>query len=134
MFRARRRALIPVAGLLLASALAACGGSGSGGNGMDMSAHPAATATATSGTATVTIKGFAFNPSTLVINKGMTVKFVQEDSIGHNVEGATQGSVIHSPPVLNQGQSYSVTFSKPGTYDYLCTIHPNMRGTVIVRS
>lgn len=132
MSHARRAALV-TAGLLVCVVVAACGGSSSGGGtGVTNSPQTAATATATSGVPTVTIQGFAFHPSTLVINKGMKVKFVQEDTITHNVTGSSTSSFIHSP-LLTKGQSYTVTFTKSGTYSYICSIHPNMQGKVIVQ-
>jgi plastocyanin len=133
MFRARRVPLF-AAGLVLPVVLAACGGSSSGvDDTMTMPPpQPEPTVTATSGTPVVTIHDFAFSPKTLVINKGMQVKFVQEDTITHNVVGAAASSFIHSP-LLTKGQSYTVTFSKAGTYNYICAIHPNMQAKVIVQ-
>lgn len=122
------------AGVLLSGALVACGGSSSGGGDdvVNTTVHPDATETATSGTPVVTIEGFKFNPPTLVINKGMKVKFVQQDTITHNVVGAAAAAFVHSP-LLKKGQSYTATFSKPGTYSYICSIHPSMQGKVIVQ-
>jgi plastocyanin len=36
-------------------------------------------------------------------------------------------------PILNPGQKFSYTFTRPGTYEYLCTLHPEMVGKVIVK-
>jgi amicyanin len=119
-------------GLLLAVALTACGGSSSGGHDDHAATTPEATVTATSGTPVVTIEGFAFHPSTLVITKGMTVTFEQHDSIPHNVAGRPGAEFIKSP-LLKDGDTYSVTFTKAGTFDYICAIHPRMTGKVIVR-
>lgn len=116
-----RRALLPVAGVVLSATLAGCGGSSSGG------APPA-----TSNGHTVTIKGFAFNPSTLTVAPGTKVTFVQEDTVPHNVTGTGNSAFLHSP-LLKKGQTYTVTFTKAGTYDYSCTIHPDMQAKVIVK-
>lgn len=135
MSRARRAHRL-AAGLMLSVVLAACGGSSSGGSSDDMvhnAPEPGATQTATSGTPTVTIEGFAFHPSTLVINKGMKVRFVQKDPIPHNVVGNGDSAFIKSPLLKKSGESYTVTFSKTGTFSYICTIHPNMQGRVIVQ-
>jgi plastocyanin len=116
---------------MLAAALTACGGSSSGGDG-DMGS-PDSVATATSGIPVVTIQNFQFSPATLVINKGMTVRFVQQDSVPHNVVGSGPSAFIKSPQLNNKGDSYTVTFSKTGRFDYICTIHPRMVGKVIVQ-
>ena len=100
--------------------------------GMDGQPDASATVTATSGTPTITIQNFAFHPSTLIVSKGMTVKFVQADTTPHDVAGSAASAFIHSP-VLHKGQSYTVTFSKTGTFNYICAIHPDMHGKVIVR-
>lgn len=129
-----RRVSVSAAGLLLVGGLAACGGSSSGGGDdiVNTTVRPDATVTATSDKAEVTIEGFAFHPGTLVVNKGTKVTWVQEDSIPHNVIGATTSSFIHSP-LLKKGASYTATFSTSGTYSYICSIHPNMQGKVIVQ-
>ncbi len=90
---------------------------------------PAITTATTSpeATATVEIKGFAFNPDTLTIQKGTTVTWTNKDSAPHTVTGDTFGS-----ETLSQGQAFGYTFNEAGTFEYQCHIHPGMRGKVIV--
>lgn len=86
------------------------------------------TATTASGaTAAVEIKGFAFNPATLTIQKGTTVTWTNKDSAPHTVTGDAFGS-----ETLSQGQAFVHTFNEAGTFEYSCHIHPSMRGKVIV--
>ena len=122
-----RRALLPAAGLLVSVALAGCGGSSSGGG-----TPTAAPASVASGTATVTIQSFGFHPSSITVTAGTKVTWVQKDTTPHTVKGSGASAFLHSSP-LNQGQTYTATFSKPGTYNYICSIHPDMHGTVIVQ-
>jgi plastocyanin len=58
------------------------------------------------------------------------VTFIQEDSVPHNAT-AKGASAFHTP-TLSKGQKYTVTFTKAGTYSYICTIHPFMHGTIVV--
>lgn len=118
-----RRVTTLTAAFLLAPALVACGSSSSGGS--------SAPAPAANGH-TVTIQNFGFHPSTLTVKAGTTVTFVQEDSTPHTVTGSGNSAFLHSSP-LNKGQTYTATFSKPGTYNYICSIHPDMKGTVVVQ-
>jgi plastocyanin len=120
MSRARRAGHLAV-GLMLATAVAACGSSSSGG----------AAAPATNGH-TVIIKNFKFSPSTLTVPVGTKVTFTQEDGTPHTVTGSGNSAFLKSAP-LNKGQSYTVTFSKAGTYNYICTFHTQMHGTVVVQ-
>jgi plastocyanin len=76
----------------------------------------------------VTIQGFAFNPSSITISPGDTVKWTNMDSATHTVVGDDISSGN-----LKNGDSYQQTFTKPGTYNYHCSIHPSMLGTVIVK-
>jgi amicyanin len=76
----------------------------------------------------VTIAGFKFSPATLTVRVGTTVTWTNSDSAAHNVSGGP----LHSP-ALNHGASYRHTFTKAGTYHYVCTFHPWMKGTVIVK-
>jgi len=97
--------------------------------GMTMSAPPSAARQApVSGTA-VDIQNFAFAPATLAVKVGATVTWTNADQDPHTV--VAKGGQFKSA-VLNTGASYSFTFTTPGTYDYLCSIHPFMTATVVV--
>ena len=80
---------------------------------------------------TVDIKGLAFKPSVIKIARGTKVTWTQSDSISHTVTSTIPGNVLNSP-VLSNGQTYSYTFNDDGTFEYICSIHPSMKGTVIV--
>lgn len=122
-----RRPTALAVGVLLSAFLAACGSSSSGASG----GAPAAGASTASGTATVTIKNFAFHPANLTVTPGTKVTFIQEDSIVHNADA--KGANSFKTPSLNKGQKYTVTFTKPGTYNYICDFHPTqMHGTIVV--
>jgi plastocyanin len=78
----------------------------------------------------IQIEDMAFDPASVTVKKGATVKWTDKDGITHTVTSDT-GSELQSPE-LGKGQSYSHTFTTAGTYKYHCSIHPNMTGTVIV--
>jgi amicyanin len=76
----------------------------------------------------VNIKDFKFQPAILHVKVGVAVTWTNLDEEPHTVVGGPLRSAV-----LAGGQaSYSFTFSKPGTYTYLCSIHPFMHGTVVV--
>ena len=79
----------------------------------------------------VSISGFAFAPASLTVKAGTTVTWTNKDSDAHTVTSQGTGGPLGSA-ALSTGQSYSFTFTKPGTYSYLCTIHPFMTATVTV--
>ena len=73
-------------------------------------------------------------PSLIVIEKGKQVTWVNEDSAFHSV---TSGFYDAPDDLFDSGhldpfESYTVTFDEAGTYDYFCTLHPWMKGQVIV--
>jgi plastocyanin len=80
---------------------------------------------------TVIIQNFAFNPNTLTVPVGTTVTWTNKDSAVHNVISDTGAFGSEN---LNQGNSYSFTFTQAGDYPYTCTIHPSMKGAVTVKS
>jgi len=84
----------------------------------------------TAGKNAVTIQNFAFSPATITIKAGEKVTWTNQDSIGHS---ATADNGSFDTGVLQQGQSGNVTFSKTGTFTYHCSVHPNMKATVIVQ-
>ncbi|HLC46685.1 MAG TPA: cupredoxin family copper-binding protein [Candidatus Nanoarchaeia archaeon] len=77
----------------------------------------------------VDISGFAFNPSTLTITKGTTVAWTNKDSARHDVVSDTRAFVSER---LSQDGAFEYTFDTSGTYRYICSIHPSMKGTIIV--
>ncbi|HEX3899434.1 MAG TPA: plastocyanin/azurin family copper-binding protein [Mycobacteriales bacterium] len=123
-----RRAATFTLGVVLAVTLAACGGSSSGGS---SPVSPGTSPNVAAGP-TVTISDFKFSPATLDVKVGTTVTFVQEGAVAHNATGSGAASFIKSPQTMTKGQTYTVTFSKAGTYPYICSIHPFMHGTVVV--
>ena len=89
-------------------------------------AQPAAPPTA--GDA-ISISNFVFVPATLTVPAGATVTWTNQDQEPHTVV-ANDGS-FHSPG-LGTGATYSHTFPTAGSFDYMCSIHPFMHGTVVV--
>lgn len=79
----------------------------------------------------VAIKNFAFSPATTKVKVGTTVTWTNQDTDPHTVTSAGSGGPLHSA-ALNTHATYSYTFTKPGTYSYLCTVHPFMTATVEV--
>ena len=83
-----------------------------------------------SGTA-VSIDNFAFTPATLTVHRGDTVTWTNHDEEPHTV-AAGDGSF--RSPGMDSNATFSFTFTNPGSYDYICSIHPSMHGTVVVTS
>jgi plastocyanin len=79
----------------------------------------------------VTIQGFAFSPTPLTVNVGDTVTWTNMDTAPHN---ATADNGGFKTADMQQGQTASITVTTPGTYTYICTIHPRMMGTLIVQA
>jgi amicyanin len=88
-----------------------------------------ADAPAPQGGTAVSVSDFKFNPATLTVPVGATVTWTNKDEEPHTV-AAKDGS-FHSPGIDTNG-NYSFTFTTPGSYDYTCSIHPFMTGTVVV--
>jgi plastocyanin len=91
------------------------------------SATPGSTAPV-GGTA-VGITDFAFSPTTLTVPVGATVTWTNHDAEPHTV-AASDGS-FHSTG-MDTGATYTYTFTNAGKFDYICSIHPTMHGTVMV--
>jgi len=79
----------------------------------------------------VAIKNFAFAPTATTVTVGTTVHWKNLDGEPHTVRSIDAS--FRSDP-LDQNDSYSVKFDKPGTYKYVCSIHPQMVGTIVVKA
>lgn len=91
-------------------------------------AASAATASHPSAHVSVSISNFAFTPGVLHVHTGTTVTWTNHDTVAHTVTFYSGGG----SGMLGHGRSYSRTFTKPGTYDYFCAVHPDMTGRVVV--
>ncbi|WP_238598783.1 cupredoxin domain-containing protein [Saccharothrix sp. ALI-22-I] len=79
----------------------------------------------------VSISGYAYSPATLTVNVGDTVTWTNQDTAPHNVV-VTSGPEKFTSPTLQKGQSYTFTFTKAGSYQYYCSVHPDMKASVTV--
>ncbi|MFF4410599.1 cupredoxin family copper-binding protein [Streptomyces sp. NPDC001262] len=78
----------------------------------------------------VAIVNYAYAPATLTVSRGTTVTWSNSDTAPHTITSSVSGPL--DSPMLNQGDSFSFTFSSAGTFSYYCTVHPTMKGTVVV--
>ncbi|MBI2029431.1 cupredoxin domain-containing protein [Candidatus Gottesmanbacteria bacterium] len=77
---------------------------------------------------TVLIKDNAFSPESITIKVNDQVIWENNDNTQHRVKGDDWGGAT-----INNGGKFAQAFDKPGTYAYICEIHPEMKGTIIVK-
>ena len=77
----------------------------------------------------VAVQAFVYDSAEVTVTVGTTVTWTNNDEEPHTI-AAKDGS-FHSPGLDTHG-TYSFTFATPGSYDYICSIHPFMTGTVVV--
>lgn len=75
----------------------------------------------------IEIKDNKFNPETVTIKPNDQVIWENKDNTNHNVTGEGWGGVA-----IGNGERFAQAFTKKGTYDYSCSIHPDMKGKVVV--
>src|SRR5579864_4933353 len=78
----------------------------------------------------IEVKDFMFMPTTLIVNAGAEVSWVNKDDEPHTVVSDTG---LFRSGALDTDESFSFKFDKPGTYHFTCSIHPRMVGTIIVK-
>jgi plastocyanin len=111
-----------IAALVAAAVLAAGCGSGSG------TAASSTPTPAAKPSATVVMKSLKFSPKRVTIHAGQTVEWVDKDLVDHSV--VTKG--VDSPDFA-QGESWSHRFAQAGVFRYHDRLHPDMKGTIVVR-
>ncbi len=79
--------------------------------------------------AIVRIDNFTFSPTPATIAKGATMTWINNDDIPHSIYCPSLN--LRSHP-MDTGESFAHRFDQPGTFDYMCGIHPHMRGQIIV--
>lgn len=108
--------------LLLAAAMAVAACS------RDRGAAPARPSPATH---TVAIEGVAYAPPSLTVNAGDRIVFVNRDPFPHTATSPSAG--FDSKEIAGDGGSWSYTVPRAGEVDYICTLHPTMKGVLHVR-
>jgi plastocyanin len=78
---------------------------------------------------TVTIDNFSFSPTPVIVMAGSKVTWVNQDDTIHSI--VCPKLKVKSQP-LDTDDRFSYQFDQAGTYDYVCGLHPHMRGQVIV--
>lgn len=79
---------------------------------------------------TVSIDNLAFNPNTLSIANGTQVTWINNDSTDHTI--IDEGGLFNSGTII-PGKNFTYTFTTAGSYNYYCSLHPSMRGTILVQ-
>lgn len=94
-----------------------------------VSISPSASVQPGKGSVSVLIDNFAFSPSSLVVRKGTTVTWTNNDTVPHIIRG-DKGVPVSSS--LAPGQSYSFTFNTVGTFAYHSSLYPATKGVIEV--
>jgi plastocyanin len=126
-WKTRRAAMFGLTLLVVVAiclALASCGGASSA----TTTAGPATTSGA--GGTQVVMKSFAFEPATVTVKVGDSVTWTNQDSANHTV--VADNGEFKSGDLANGG-TFTFAFTKAGSYPYHCSIHPSMKGTVVVQ-
>jgi plastocyanin len=79
----------------------------------------------------VKIDNFTFNPARITVKTGTTVTWHNEDDIPHTIASSAK---LFKSKVLDTAGKFSFTFMTPGTFEYFCSLHPHMTGTIVVEA
>jgi amicyanin len=79
----------------------------------------------------VTIDNFTFGPQQIKVKTGDTVTWINHDDIPHTVRSTTAAFKSNA---LDTDDKFSFTFAAPGKYDYFCSLHPTMTGSIVVEA
>ena len=85
-------------------------------------------------TVTVVIRDFKFEPATVTVDAGDTVEWKNDDSVPHTATADGEGQKpAFDSGTIQTGAAWRFVARNKGTYNYTCTLHPNMEGKLIVQ-
>ena len=87
-------------------------------------------AAAASATHTITIADMKFSPEALTVKRGDTIVWVNKDFFPHNARAADR---TFQSPDLETNKTWRYVAAKSGRFSYVCTLHPTMKGTLVVK-
>jgi plastocyanin len=79
----------------------------------------------------IKIDNFSFTPQTTTVPAGTQVTWTNQDDIPHTV--VSDDKTTFKSHALDTDEKFSFTFTKPGTYEYFCSIHPKMTAKIVVQ-
>ena len=94
------------------------------------SAQPAPQQVAAVGSAEIGIQSFQFVPAILTVAPGTAITWVNHDEEPHNVVSPDRA---FRSKAIDGGEKFTIALDKPGTYNYICAVHPHMHGTIVVK-
>ena len=83
------------------------------------------------GEVVISISGFMFSPTPMTVPTGTTVRWKNLDNEPHTVRSV---DATFKSDALDQNDTFTFKFDQPGTYKYVCSIHPQMVGTIVVKA
>ena len=82
---------------------------------------------------TIVIEQFKYLPGNCQVTAGTTITFLNQDTVQHTATSLAGAPVAFDTGDINPNKSAQVTFTKPGVYDYYCTIHTDMEASITVK-
>jgi plastocyanin len=79
---------------------------------------------------TIVVKDFMFQPTSSTVKAGTTVTWLNRDDEPHTV---VSDNGLFRSAAMDTNESFSFEFDQPGTYHFVCSIHPSMVGTIVVQ-
>ena len=132
------RAVLMGAATVAATGITACGNGppeGSGGGGGGGACGVGSSAVSGLGTAAVSIQATdnqTFSPASQTAKVGQVVEWTAGSSLPHTITFNASNASCLDDAQINPGSTWQIKFTQPGTYSYICTIHPGMQGTITV--
>jgi plastocyanin len=78
----------------------------------------------------ISIENFHYMPETLTVKAGTAVTWINRDEEPHNVVSLDR---VFRSKAIDGGEKFTASFDKPGTYKYICAVHPQMHGQIVVQ-
>lgn len=78
----------------------------------------------------VWMRSTTFTPNTTTVPVNTTIKWINKEGVTHNVRSNTG---LFGSEDMENSETYSFKFTAKGSFGYNCTLHPGMKGTVVVQ-
>ena len=79
----------------------------------------------------IEIKDFMFSPPTITVKSGETITWINRDDEPHTI--VSVGKKFQKSSALDTDEQFTITAGAPGAYEYFCSVHPKMTGTIVVQ-